>query len=371
MYGKRKYGIDSISLEVGANLYHEMTMHTDGVAARGGTMACLIGKRGTGKTTLMIHLAQAYTHFPSNVRNKTAIEKLKPETIIWRGRSYDYWNSMDPRYWEKIHGLKNPKPLVIHNHILNDHYEFTTDYNGVREELPLDKFNFIEYETEEELTGNIVEGAINIVYEPSQYFLPDYFVHQLVTSNVKVKEIGDTKKQIVAPEDFNIPSGENGISKSSPVMKKYQPVEVPPSTFWYVFLDKFMKLKQRDLFVTFILDDANQLFEENPRAERWHMAEHFVQSVIDLRRLNISLLLSCHETGLMNWKVRRRSDFMIYLRGAYPDQKQSRITWILPTKLDIGQGLIEEPLVQFGLLPFERLPNQPSMINVVGCQNFS
>ena len=86
---------------------------------------------------------------------------------------------MDPRYWEQVIGLKNPKPLVIHNHISNSHYQFTVDVNGKREELPMDKFNFQEYETEQELVRNIVEGAINVVYEPSTYFLPEYFVHQL------------------------------------------------------------------------------------------------------------------------------------------------------------------------------------------------
>ena len=132
-----------------------------------------------------------------------------------------------------------------------------------------------------------------------------------------------------------------------------------------------MKLKQRDDFISLILDDANTLFEENPRGEKWHMTESFVSSIIDLRRLNISLLLSCHETGLMYYKVRRRSDFVIYLRGSKPDEQQSRIHWKLPTKLEIGNAIVEDPLVEFGLMPFDRLPQQPSMLNVIGCENNS
>jgi energy-coupling factor transporter ATP-binding protein EcfA2 len=362
MYGNRRHGgIESISLELGQSIRHRITCHDDGVAARGGTMTSLIGKRGTGKTTLMLQLAQSYMHYPSNVRNRSAYELLKPETVIWRGRSYDYWNSLDPRYWESVHGLKNPKPLVIHNHISNEHYQFTVDVNGVRQELPLDKFNFKEYETEEELVKNIIPGAINVVYEPSMYFLPDYFVHQLEIRNIKIRQPLNKKKT----------DGEEIPVKQTPISKKYEPVETNPSVFWYPFIDQLMKLKQRSDFISLILDDANTLFEENPRGEKWHMEESFVSSIIDLRRLNISLLLSCHETGLMYWKVRRRSDFMIYLRGAYPDKQQSRVLWTLPTKLAIGQAIVEDPLIEFGLLPFDRLPNQPSMINVIGCENNS
>jgi len=152
-------------------------------------------------------------------------------------------------------------------------------------------------------------------------------------------------------------------------MKKYLPIEANPSTFWYPFIDTLMKQKNREEFITLILDDSNTLFEENARAEKWHMQEAFVASIVDLRRLNISMILSCHETNLMYYKVRRRSDFVIYLRGAYPDEKMSRLQVMLPSKLSIGQGLIEDPFVEFGLLPWDRLPNQPGLINVIGCEN--
>lgn len=354
--GRRGGGIASVSKEIGNTIYRKLAYHDDGVFARGGVMGTIIGKRGTGKTTFLNQYAQSVMHYPTNIRNRSLLHLLQPETVIARGRSYDYWTSLDPEYWKKVMNYKNPKPLFIHNWIGNEHYQFVTDYDGKREEITDSDFDFMTYDTIEELIENIQPGAANIIYEPGHFILPEDFAHQLAIRKIHIKR--SNKEQ-----DPN--------AKSTPIIQKYDPVEVPPSTFWYPFLDKLMKLKNREDFITVILDDANMIFEEGASDMKWHMIESFVASIIDLRRLNISLMLSIHETSLMHWKVRRRSDYMVFLRGAVPDEKISRVVRNLPASLNIGQALLEDPGIEFGIMDFARLDRQPPMVNVLGCENYS
>ena len=158
---KKRGGVESVDRGLGEELRQQVLFHDDGVAARGGVMCVVVGKRGTGKTTLEIQMAQYISHFPPDQRNRSRLETLHPETIIWRGRGYDYWNSFSPDYWKKYHGWKHPKPLIVHNWV-NNEYQFTIDTDTDR--VPLSGVKFSPYETCEELISHIVPGAINVVY---------------------------------------------------------------------------------------------------------------------------------------------------------------------------------------------------------------
>ena len=190
------------------------------------------------------------------------------------------------------------------------------------------------------------------------YIMPESFIRQLAIRNIRFKAHEQDSEQ---PEP------------KQPVItkKRYSPTEVSSTVFWYVFIDRLMKLKKRKDFITIIADDSNQIFSEDSRGEAWHMIEQFVSSIVDMRRLNISLILSVHEMSLMYYKVRRRADYMIYMKGARPDDKASRVSWPLVSALRIGQYIVEDPGVSFGLCEFEKLENQPEVINVIGCENFA
>ena len=72
----------------GAKITNEILYHTPN---SGGVTVGIYGSKGSGKTTFLLTLAQTISC------QDRLTGKDEKETIIWRGRSNDYWNWLQKR----------------------------------------------------------------------------------------------------------------------------------------------------------------------------------------------------------------------------------------------------------------------------------
>ena len=77
--------VSNINREVARRILNEIRIHNTNA---GGTMTAIIGSKGCGKTHLLIRLSHQVV-FLHPIRQEAVLE-----TVIWRGRTLDYWNWM-------------------------------------------------------------------------------------------------------------------------------------------------------------------------------------------------------------------------------------------------------------------------------------
>ena len=361
-YGRRQSSAkDRISREEGLELLRLMRIHDDGFSAHGGRMATIVGPRGSGKTTFEIQMAEGVCHLPHAQKDRDHITKTYPETVVWRGRQYEYFNTMFPSWWESETQLK-AKPVFIHM-AEGCEYKFYCDIPGAgRHELDLDETEIIYYKDIEQLVKeNIVKRAINIVFEPKKYIIPADTVKEFSLKRLQFKP---QPVETLADEDEE----EAHPKRYKKKKREFVDTEAPSPLFWYEFVDKLMKFKNREDFYTIQIDESSDVFPKTVMSEWFHMVSFFSKSIADMRRFNISLFLATHEIGFVFYEIRRMSDFMIYMPGSRPDKEFTRVNWTLPTILNIGEFIIEIPMTKFGLTTFPRL-NQAPLITVEGMTN--
>jgi hypothetical protein len=361
-YGNRRATPKAmLDRELGLDLMRQLRIKDDGFSAHGGVMATIVGPRGSGKTTFEIQLAEGSAHLPHGQKNRT-LDNLYPETVIWRGRQYEYFNTMFPSWWEKETGIHG-KPVYIHMAEGCD-YEFFCDEAGKRRvELDLSETEIIYYKDIAQLIKeNIVKEAINVVFEPQQYIIPADVVKQFSLKRLQFKPVNKQKETESEEEEFEEEEVKPQRKKRE---KEFVDTEAPSELFWYEFVDKLMQLKKREDFFSIIIDESGDVFPKTVMSEWYHMCSYFSKSIADMRRFNISITLATHEIGFVYYEIRRMSDFMIYMPGSRPDGSFTRVSQFLPTILNIGEFIIEVPMTRFGLATFPRL-NQAPLVTVEG-----
>jgi len=138
-----------LSYKIGARLMEEITHHRPN---SGGVSVVIAGSKGSGKTTLLLTLADSITC------EDPLTHKTEKETIIWRGRNMDSWNWL-PK--ERI-------CVFIHARDIRS-VKFMDD---IRRNIPKSELPEVErYTSFNHLLSRLRLGKINVVYEPSTYFI--------------------------------------------------------------------------------------------------------------------------------------------------------------------------------------------------------
>lgn len=348
-----------ISPIIGTELWQELIYHDDGVMAKGGEQCGIIGKMGTGKTTINIQLAEFTRYVPKHSKYEMISDIMRgsditqfetyPETVVWRGRVNDYWNCMFPENWEKSFPKYpfNPKPVVILMHEDDDLIFYHQDYGEVPRQIPhLPEIR--TYKDAEDMINKIEEGSINVVYEPQGYIIDDYLVRKLKSRMLESKT--DTgkrkagKRKTKMGTDFEDPS---------------------PPMFWFEVIGRMVVHKPVH-FLTMIIDEFHQMCLARPSGNMWHIIDIFASNFVDLRRNNISLMFTTHQTSFIDWRVSDRLAKWIWLPGSKLEPKFSMVHTRVPSRLPIGQFIIEERLTRFGVCQFGRIPKQPPLLRVEG-----
>ncbi len=324
-----------VSSEIGRQIAYEITVHDDGVAAYGGTMTALIGKYGSGKSTFMTQLSAATTCIPHPHSKRELGAPRLPETVIHRGLTYDNWSCLIPENFRKsFPESQSIKPLRVH--VYYKDYKIWTEERDKKicqiQFKPLEELTY--YSSPEELHSNLLQGGINIVYEPKKYFLPPD-----VLDRVAAYSLLSQKKR---------PEGA---------------VRAPSSIWWFEFLETLTRVKHRDEFYLIDLDEAHQVFPSGTRGDLWHLIGWFSEIMISFRKSNISMNIGTQDMNDIDYRVSDRLTYYVWLRGSRP---KSRISMVSPRLIGrmprIGWAILEEPKERFGRLPFTRIPNQPPVI---------
>jgi hypothetical protein len=348
--GKGKAGI---SREIAAFLLRDVRVHDDGVEAFGGISNMITGPMGCGKTTFMIQLSASVGSLPGGMTKEEYHTQsvLKPETVIWRGRRYDYWNSLVPWNWKDCYPMSPVyRPVRIHHHA-GDTLSF---FERFEEPEPIE-FNgngltLNTYQSAKDVYDNLIPGGINVVYEPNQYFLDDDVVQQI------------TKKTL---EDLRLQRLKRSRKKNRE--DKGEPVEAPSSAFWFELIEYVMKTKKQSEFYSMFIDEAHQVAPEKVPGEMWHLIGWLSNSIIDMRRNNLSLFLTTHDLKLVDYRVVDRMLYFTWMPGSRVYKRLSQINPATPRGLVKGEFIIEgvNP-AQFGLGMFNPIPNQPPVVYTEG-----
>jgi hypothetical protein len=350
----RKYysrGLEGVNTSIGAELYTMLQLHDDGVKGYGGMRSACIGPMRAGKTTLGLITIPRF-HYVENITKEAwfksedpnKIDMVKPETVIYRGRKLDYWNSFTEQNFKKCfpHDSKRQLRIFIYK---DDDIKFFEENqsSGNYEQIPgLDVYR---YDQQWDLYDNLIEGGINVIYPPNEYKLSDFLKTTI-------------NEMMMLSED------------DSDYLDADAEVSVIKETFWYDLFYYLMDIeKNRDnpddtrrkiKWITFFFDEAHQIFPANEPKPFWYLIDNFAENVlIDTGRMNITIYANIHALNLMYWKVLQRFDNLIWLVGSVPDKKYSMVDQRLTRKMWKGLFLIEEKQRRFGKMSFPRIPNQP------------
>ena len=128
-----------------------------------------------------------------------------------------------------------------------------------------------------------------------------------------------------------------------------------------------MQLKQQNEFYSVFIDEAHQVAPEKVPGEMWHLIGWLSNSIIDMRRNNVSLFLTTHDLKLVDYRVVDRMLYFTWMPGARIYRRLSRINPYTPSKLVKGEFLVEgiNPM-KFGLGSFSPIPAQPPVVYCEG-----
>jgi hypothetical protein len=302
-------------------------------------------------------MAQACAHVEGAANKHDPGLTLHPETVVYRGRKYDYYNLFFPENFSRCYPGLRPKPLAIHKH-KDDEYAFYTHPGDDREYFDMRDHGIpiYDYVTIDNLYKNLVPAGINVVMEPQKYYLPPHIVKKSLLKKFKPKE-AESKEEAEKQYEAYLKKIERRV---------LLPVAAPSSLWWFEFLDRIMEIKRRSEFISVFIDEAHQVFSYDSEGDHWKFIGWVANSIIDLRRMNISLFMNTHDTALIDYRVRYRVEYFLWMKGSIPDKGRSRLSPHVIPQLSIGESIIEKLRGEFGFNGFDKIQHQPPIIQVEG-----
>ena len=351
-----------IGVKKGDKYYMGAIFHDDGVNHYGGESLAIFGAMGSGKSTLLQYLAQYTRYLPEGSKDAMIArvlaghpaDKTEPETIVYRGRQFDIWNSLLPDQWMKSQPdfVFEPKPVYLFVH-KDDPLQFTYIDNKTNKRHPLpDLPQVSRYVDAEDLFGRIRHGAINIVYEPERYQLSRYLARKLSEKKMERQRVQSEKPQ-------------GKLRRLESETKKIRDTIVPSPIFWYDFIYQTAHLKGNE-FMTFIVDEFHDVAEGRSEGDMWKLADIFANRFVDIRKLNISFYLVAHDTVFVDWRIFQRIERYCWLPRCRIPPDKSPIYPAMVKHLSVGEAYFEHKLSGWGFVEFPRIKNQPPLVRVIG-----
>ena len=356
----RGRGKAGISREIGAAIYHNIRVHDDGVYHYGGIQACIAGPFGSGKTTFLLQLAQGVGSMPGghSKDNYRSTMSLEPETVIWRGRKYDYWNSLIASNWKNSFPMTPIlRPVCVHVHKDDESKIEFYEFSDKNREIEFDgtELSFLTYSDSKDLCSHFVKGGINVVYEPTQYYLKTDVVVAIIKKSLEDLRLARLKRQGKGKKDA-LPMDTSGIQAPSPI-------------FWYELLEVVQEVKQRGEYFSFFIDEASQVIEMNPSGELFHLGKWFADSMLDFRRNNISLFLGAQDVKDLDWRVTDKIKYYFWLPGSHIYDRVSQLDQPITSIIDKGEVIPEETFRRWGYFQFTKIPEQPPIVMAEGLKD--
>jgi len=390
----------------GYDLWLESVFHDSGEYsnAGGGKTTGYFSLPGMGKSTLLCIATQITSSFPGK-QNKGAFIKaqsalledpgnkdlldiiqsyvIEPETCIWRIRDSDgFANLIKPNWDRSFRGnreapLGKPFHIWVHEKDADTVFFYCIDekYNVV----PVKNIPQIEYYHDAvDLISNLHIGCINAVLEPQTYKLSSEMISRLKEKKMEINDEYETelKDRAIRAEDRadraetgrkpGRPKGTRSRSKRAAGTGKYEQMEIAPAYFWFDLIHTALKWNRRR-HITFVIDEWDDVAEARSEGNAWKFIDILANDWKSLRRNNISAYLTTHQTDFVDWRILKRMEYKIWMRGAIVKDAWSMISQQeLISGLDIGRYIIEYSKIRFGLCPFPKIPHSQPSVNIDG-----
>jgi len=252
----------------------------------GGREVIITGTKGSGKTTLMLRLAE---------------ELMGKEHVIWRGRTIDQYNrlpnwrerikifvhkDMDVKFRKMVIGKKDPEQLRLKDLIVK--YSKPID---IIEQLEIDK--------------------LNIIYEPKFFQVSEEFAdHVLEKTGIEIHDMINS--------------------------------EMKAAYFWFEF-DWALLQEKGGIWVAEFKDEAHQIYPQNAPGLHYWLNQYSMYAMDDFRKQLVSHFMSTHMITHIDSDIRAKMPFRIYLRGAVVEKRQSAMRLKnITMDLDMGVAKIEQ-----------------------------
>jgi hypothetical protein len=353
-------GFSAISPKIGKQIWDQMLVHDDGMLGFGGTRTLGVGGQGSGKTTLNTKFARKSFYIEGINKNdfikgwdpdnpeewlSSYAKNIHPETVLWRGREFDSWNTLVPHIYAKCYPEESfIKPLRVHVYRGNKltFYEQNTKTSKFHEIKNLD---IAYYSTIRELHDDILEGGNNIIYPPGKHYLSS-----------RLKDILNTKQNLSKTDRKYLKMDEKYLVERDIFLFEL---------FEYIFRSNLEGSERK--WYTVIVDESHDLLRSNSPGLYYWIIDWFVDILVDTRRWNLSLVCQTHGLTLIDWRILERFSHFLWLRGCRPSASYSQVDPRVVRKLQIGQGINESISDgSIGAFEYNRIPNNVSRLVVSG-----
>jgi len=281
--------VSSKNVKEAKRINHVLLLHN---AKDGGITAGIFGKKGAGKTTEAINLAENVAYIDPRTG------QAHRETVIWCAQGVDYWTSLD---LNRVH---------VFHHVDYLPTFYAEDTSEI--EPPVRPGHMHHYTSTVDLIRKILPGMINVIYSPKVFRFSKEVADEIEHAGMLKKSLSDDD------------------------------VKINPDMFWFEMLHYLRKRKHRLFFITVIMDEAGRLLPENTSRERFAVQGWFIElESIHLRRSNISFFIFAHSAGGIDWRYHDKIMIYGWMKGAKPNSL-SMLNKKLTFYLNRGVIILEE-----------------------------
>lgn len=368
------------SAKIGRKLTNEIliTDPSDSELSAGGTQTVIIGSFGVGKSTMM---AQFIEYSDSTNESKLPLmharmyndhEKLKklhsfPTTGVYRLRDSDIWPVLIPENWRARYpnDFRTPKDLVLFVHTDDAANVIFYTFDKKHEPVPVPNMPPINtYSDAMDLIHKLKVGAINAILEPQNYYLSENLIDyiRIIRSEDRPTELNKSLA----------PSGKRPVGR--PREKKeprdYSNVAVKPAVFWFDVMNA-LKTGFHNKPVQCVFDEADDFISATSSDTHWWLVYDFAERYRDLRKNNISTVISTHSWDMLFYAIPKRASYKIMLPGTIATPKFTMVRKTeLFSQLPAGVYIIEKSFKEFGIDKFSRIP-KPILCKIQGLRGES
>lgn len=372
-----------ISAKIGHKHWLSSIIHDDGQFASdgGGKSTVYLASPGKGKSTLMCQAAEVskfvYGSKHDFIKDFVAGEPLDSykvflETVIWRIRDFDAFGNLAPQNW--LNSFKGWQASVKELHLWvheDDLNIIFYAFNHKKQPMPVKNLPPVEYYKDaDDLTRRLHWGAINAVLEPQSYHLSPLLIQKLREKKMDMDEETEQENEREELQNARRAEKRKPLKDRQRVSKKvhrgttadYQHREVSPAYFWFDLIHTVLEAN-KTRHVHFCIDEWDDIAEARSEGDVWKLIDVLAQDWKTLRKSNISTHLSTHQTDYVDWRILKRIDYFIWMKGAIIHPSYSMLNaQHLVSNLPMGTFLIEEKKVSFGIETFDKIPyNQPNV----------
>lgn len=369
-----------ISSKIGHRHWIDSVTHDDGqfAADGGGKSTASFSSPGKGKSTLMCYVAQScrFLHgskgdFVNDFSRHEDVSSYKVflETVIWRVRDFDAFSNIIAANWaDSMRGHEWSEAIKdLHLFVHKDDSLLFYSLNHKKKPVPVRNLPLIErYEDSDDLMRKIHWGAINAVVEPQTYHLSRTLIQKLREKKMGISEAAERKDAEEANTRSNKKNPPAHRPRKNAALTGYEKREISPAYFWFDMIHTAMESNHLR-HITFCIDEWDDIAEARSEGDVWKLIDVLAQDWKTLRKANISTHLSTHQTDYVDWRILKRIDYFIWMRGAVIHPSYSMINrQSIVSDLPMGMFIIESRMIDFGRENFGKIPYSQPAVRIDG-----